>query len=280
MAHQKVTTMSHEDLSLYFAGEKLYGDDFAPSQVQAWFDDEKEGYADLGAKNAGRYRYVYHALNALHGFRHLPARSFAHALGLGSAYGDEFEPIAHRLDRITILEPSDTFARDTLFGMPVAYVKPRADGTLPFADDTFDLITCLGVLHHIPNVSFVVGELYRCLKPAGYLLVREPVISMGDWTRPRPGLTKRERGIPLPIFRHIFEDTGFTIRKETVCMFPLLPKLWQMFGKPAYNSAFATHTDRFFSRLLRWNLRYHATSPLQKFRPTSVYYVLTRQEVP
>jgi hypothetical protein len=135
------------------------------------------------------------------------------------------------------------------------------------------------VLHHIPNVSYVIRELYRCLQPGGYALLREPVVSMGDWTRPRPGLTRRERGIPLPIFRRIVEETGLTIKRETLCMFPLLPRLWHMLGRPAYNSTFATYVDNFFSRLLRWNLRYHATSVFTKLRPNSVYYVLTKHDV-
>ena len=266
-----------EDLSVYFAGEKLYGDDFTPAQIQAWYEDEKEGYANLGAKDENRYQYVYHALNALHGFRHLPHRPFDHALGFGSAYGHEFEPITNRLQQITILEPSEAFARDDVSGVPVAYVKPRADGVLPFDDDTFDLITCLGVLHHIPTVSHTLGEVYRCLKPGGYALIREPIISMGDWTKPRPGLTKRERGIPLPLFRDIIQRTGYTTVSETLCMFPLLPKLWAMLKRPAYNSTPATYLDWWSSQLLEWNVRYHATSMPQKFRPTNVYYVLTKR---
>ncbi len=265
-----------EDLTLYFSGEKLYGDDFTPDQIQAWHDDEKEAYADLGAKDESCYQYVYHALNTVHGFRHLPARPFAHALGCGSAYGDEFQPILDRLEQITILEPSDAFDRGHLGGVPVAYVKPRADGMLPFEDETFDLVTCLGVLHHIPNVSDIVREIHRCLKPGGYALIREPVISMGDWRKPRHGLTKHERGIPLPLFREIIEKAGFTTVRETLCMFPLMPKLWQIIDKPAYNSTLATYADWLSSRLLRWNLRYHATSMPQKFRPTNVYYVLTK----
>jgi ubiquinone/menaquinone biosynthesis C-methylase UbiE len=53
-------------------------------------------------------------------------------------------------------------------------VKPSTDGALPFPDASFDLVTCLGVLHHIPKVSFALCELYRCLTPGGFALVREP----------------------------------------------------------------------------------------------------------
>lgn len=266
----------HDDLSVYFAGEKLYGDDFSLPQIRAWYEDEEEGYANLGAKDADTYTYVYHALNALYGFQHLPQGSFAHALGFGSAYGDEFIPIADRIERVTILDPSEAFARDAVHGIPARYVKPAVDGTLPFPDQTFDLITCLGVLHHIPNVTHVAQELYRCLRPGGFALVREPVISMGDWRQPRPGLTRRERGIPLALFRALLDEAGFRVVKESLCLFPVLPKLWQTTGRAAYNSRLATRIDAVLSRVLAWNLQYHATSLLKKFRPTNVYYVLTR----
>jgi ubiquinone/menaquinone biosynthesis C-methylase UbiE len=81
-----------------------------------------------------------------------------------------------------------------LNGVPLTYVKPVASGTLPFPDGTFDLITFSGVLHHIPNVSYVVGELARVVTPDGYLLLREPIHSMGDWRGPRRGLTKKNAG--------------------------------------------------------------------------------------
>ena len=98
-----------------------------------------------------------------------------------------------RLRRSTssaISAPSDAFTRQRVFGVPCHYVKPVESGNLPFDDACFDLLTCFGVLHHIPNVSHVVGELARCLKPGGYALMREPVISMGDWRQPRAGLTR------------------------------------------------------------------------------------------
>jgi SAM-dependent methyltransferase len=39
--------------------------------------------------------------------------------------------------------------------------------SLPFDDDTFDLICSMGVLHHAPDTAKAVGEILRCLKPGG-----------------------------------------------------------------------------------------------------------------
>ena len=157
---------------------------------------------------------------------------------------------------------------------PPTTASPIHPACCPSKTATFDLITCLGVLHHIPNVSTVLTELRRSLKPGGYLLLREPVISMGDWRHPRPGLTQHERGIPLPLFRTLIAQRDFEVVSERLCMFPATAKLASAAGQAAYNSPFATRLDAVLSRILAWNLRYHATSLPAKFRPTSVYYVL------
>lgn len=271
-----VIDIEDRDLDRYLCGDALYGDDFGPLEIAAWYDDEKEGYAELGAEDAETYSYAYHALNIVHGFRYLPPGSFRHALGFGSAYAHEFAPVAERVERLTIVDPSDAFRREQVFGVPSTYVKPQVEGTLPFPAGSFDLITCLGVLHHIPNVTFVMSELHRCLRDGGALLLREPIISMGDWRRPRPGLTRRERGIPLPILRRIVQAAGFSTLRETLCMFPLLRRLGKALGFSPYSHVSATILDSWMSLLFSWNLRYHATSALHKLRPTCVYLVLSK----
>ncbi|GAB5519443.1 MAG: hypothetical protein RhofKO_16940 [Rhodothermales bacterium] len=269
--------MPTSPIDMYFSGQALYGDDFTADEIAEWYADEKEGYADLAATEQYDEVYPYHAFNQAHGFQHLPTGSFRHVLGFGSAVGNEFEPIIDRIDRLTILEPSDQFVQETVFGTPVTYVKPDVSGTLPFEAETFDLVTCFGVLHHIPNVSHVLGEMLRCLTPGGYALIREPIISMGDWRHPRPGLTKRERGIPQDLFRMKIAAAGFNIIREHYCMFPGLPRVWERLGGHiAYNSSAATRLDTLLSSLMRWNVSYHARSKLGKLRPRCLYFVLQR----
>jgi len=265
------------DLSEYFAGTKLYGDDFSLAEIEAWFKDEAEGYADLGAKDRSTYRYAYTELNNRHGYRYLAGRTIDHALGLGSAWGDEFLPMIGQLRRITVVDPSDAFSlTKDIAGVPCQYVKPRTTGDLPFADGTFDLITSLGVLHHIPNISRVMAECQRCLRTGGVMLVREPITTMGDWRRPRRGLTKRERGIPLEIFHEIIAKTGFRIRHRAFCVFPVVTKLAGKAGVAAFNSRRLTALDAVLSAAFGWNTRYHRTRWFQKFGPQSVYFVLEK----
>lgn len=264
------------EMEVYFSGKKLYGNDFSERQIEEWFADEAEGYFNLTESTGVDYAYGYHALNRRHGFSFLPKRRYNHVLGVGSAYGDELKPILKYSDRISILEPSDGFKSTNLQGVPVNYAKPIASGSLPFDSNSFDLITCLGVLHHIPNVSKVVEEFYRVLNTGGHALIREPIISMGDWRRPRSGLTKRERGIPLAALREFVTKAGFKIVRERKCMFSLSSRLRHIVGGSVFNNAAVVALDELFCTLPLWTKAYHACNAAQKLRPTAVYYVLQK----
>lgn len=260
----------------YLSGEALYGDDMTEEEILAWYDDEKEGYADLGAKDWEKYVYSYHALNELHGFRRLPDREFDNVLGIGSAYGIEFRPIANRVRKITIVDSSSAFSCDRIENVPVERIDANASGDIALEDGSVDLSLCFGVLHPIPNVSHVLKELFRCLSPGGIALIREPIISMGDWRNARAGLTKRERGIPFGVFQTIISSCGFVVISRKFCMFPATPRLWGVVGVRPYNNQWATKLDGFMSSLFSWNRVYHRTAPIQKIGPTCVFWVLKK----
>ena len=265
------------EANFQLSGEQLYGDDFTPEEIAVWYRDEQEGYASLTHDDAQAPVYLYHSLNSLHGFRNLPDHLFAEVLGVGSAFGEEFTPLRDRIGSLTILDPSDKFVRDTVHGVPVRYVKPSPSGIMPFQDNAFDLITCFGALHHIPNVTLVMAEMFRCLKPGGYALVREPIISLGDWNHPRAGLTSRERGIPKQYFLQMIIRSGFRIRKQSYCVFPPLTRVADLFGISPFSNPFITRIDQLFSLLAQWNYRYHRTTLFQKTAPMSLYFVLIKE---
>ncbi len=267
---------THDPSCEYFLGRKLYGDDFTPDEIAKWFREEEEGHATLGRSKREREGYEYNALNAIHSFRYLGKWKYPDVLSVGGATGDELQPILRQVDRITILEPSSTYRNRILEGVPLRYVKPQPSGIMPFHDSAFDLITSFGCLHHVPNVSTVVREMVRVLRPGGKMLIREPIISMGDWRKPRVGLTKFERGIPLDIFRSTMSDTGVRILQETLGGFPLTPRLQFLLKGHHYNSYAAVMFDKFASRCFAWNYRYHPTTIFHKFTPTLVSYVLEK----
>jgi SAM-dependent methyltransferase len=259
----------------YLSGNRLYGDDFTPAQIAEWFEDEREAYFDLEQSGvfAEKYAYGYHARNRKHGFRHLPERMFPDVLGVGSAYGDEFLPILGRCGNVTILEPADGFQNEHF-----TYVKPSAGGRFPFSDESFDLITCLSVLHHIPNVSFIISEIARVLRGGGYALLTEPTHSMGDWTYPRRGLTKRERGIPVPLLRRMVSESGLSIVRETKCHFSLTSRLIYITRDCPFNHGWAVNLDDWLCRLPIWPTSYHPPTWLHKIKPCALFFVLTKNQ--
>lgn len=270
------TLKRHDDMSPYFSGEKLYGDAFSPEEITDWFNSEKEAYADLGSSDLKKYNYEYHEMNQMLGFSCIAATDLhSNALGLGSAYGDEFVPIAFRLESITIVEPSTKLIGRQIASIVPNYVFPNPDGSLPFQSNYFQLVTCFGVLHHIPNVSKVLGELVRVMNPGGYLLLREPIRTMGDWRQPRVGLTKNERGIPDGYFQTFFRNNELTVVKRTLCDSLFLYKLLCKFGVKKSSKWFLL-LDIFVSKILERNIHYHPRSLIDKLSPGSVFYVIRK----
>lgn len=268
--------MNDSNIDAYLSGERLYGDDLTGDDLFQWFKDEENSYFEMSQSGSAAREYGYHALNYIHGYRWLPRVTFKHLLGIGGAAGDEFMPILDRVGEITVLEPAEGFVRDSIGGIPARYVKPDISGDMPFQDNSFDLITCFGALHHIPNVSKVVSELARITEPTGYVLVREPIISMGDWRNTRAGLTRHERGIPIKLFRDIVRKAGFRIVRETKCMFPVMLKMGRIMKSPIYSSRVLTRIDQALSFMTQRNEIYHRQRLWQKFAPASVFLVLQR----
>lgn len=199
------------------------------------------------------------------------------ALGIGSAYGDEFIPISNNIDHITILDPSDSFMGiENIAGTPCQYTKLERTGALQFENNSFELITSFGALHHIPNVSYVLSECCRCLKPEGIMLIREPISSMGDWRVARDGLTKRERGIPAEIFEEIIIKARFKIIHRALCQFSPLSKILNRFGINVFNSATLTIFDSILSKIFSSNLKYHRSDIFSGVAPSSIFYILSK----
>lgn len=266
-----------ESIEKYLSGNALIGDDYGIEEIQKWFEDEREAYAELGSGELRTYQYDYHALNTYHGYRHLPTgRQFSHVCGFGSAYGDELLPIREKIEEVTIIDSSKKFGDNILQGLSASFIPASPDGSINVADNNFDLITCFGVLHHIPNVSFVLGELARCLKTDGVLLLREPITSMGDWRFPRRGLTSRERGVPSKILRQIIESSGLKVLNCSSCLFSPLAAATARVGVSVGANQWLVNIDSILCQLSKWNSRYHRKNLIEKFAPASDFYVLSK----
>jgi len=267
----------------YFDGEKLYGDGFNLEQISKWHQEEAEGYANLESRELKLLHegiYSYKNINKIHGFKYLEkGRTYKNVLGIGSATGHEFLPILDQIENIYILEPSDKLEVYKVADKKITYIKPETNGDIMFADNYFDMVTCFGVMHHIPNASHVLKEIYRILKDQAIFLFREPIISMGDWRTPRKGLTKNERGLPKEFLRQNIRTLGFKVISENYCFtlssfFSKLTK--NILSRPIYAYKMYVYFDKFISSVLIWNVKYHTTNRYRRVFPQSVYYVLKK----
>ncbi len=270
------TTANDQFERRYFLGERVYGDDFSLAQIKEWYAQEETGYYDL-TKARGVYSYGYHALNRLHGLTYLRGRVFDCCLAIGCARGDDVTPLARQVRKFIAIEPAEQWWSDRIGGAPASFMKPAISGDISLPDNAADLATCLGVLHHIPNAGHVLREIARVLKPGGIFLLREPILTMGDWRKPRRGLTRNERGFPLAWLDEKLAAAGFRVVRRRLCMFPGTKRLGKVLRLgPVYNNRLLTALDWLASSMLAWNLHYHRDTIVKKVAPGSVFYVLER----
>ena len=55
------------------------------------------------------------------------------------------------------------------------FLVVNATEKLPFPDATFDAITCIDAINHLPDRPRVIAEWARLLKPGGHLLFTDPI---------------------------------------------------------------------------------------------------------
>ena len=256
-------------------GLELHGDNFDAERINRWYEEESSyGYVDLVRQTNKDYSYGYHALNDYHAWKGLRSRQYGTCLALGCATGADVSPLAHLVDRYVAIEPAEKWWSAEIGGRPAEYIAPSPLGTIPLEDGSTDLAVALGVLHHVPNVSYVLREISRVLSPDGLIVIREPIHSMGDWSRERRGLTKNERGLPLPWLRETLKSVGLSIVQERLCLFPAIPRIARTFGlRHAYNSHVLTRLDALCSMITGWNLHYHRDSLWKKIAPRDVFLI-------
>jgi SAM-dependent methyltransferase len=259
------------------AGRKLYGNDFDAARLAAWFAAEEYGFYELyGHDNAyidGEFPFQAWARSDA---ARLGQRRFDSVLAIGCADGRELAALGLEIGKVIAVEPAERFWSDSLAGVPAEFRKPAIDGSLALADGSVDLALALHVLHHVANVGHVVAEMSRVLKPGGTLLLREPNASMGDFTRPRPGLTQCERGIPVGLMKGFIAEAGLELRQVTYRSTPGLPELAGKLGIEAFNSDALVWLDEQLCKLTRFNDRYWRPRLWHKLAPRSVAYVAVK----
>jgi SAM-dependent methyltransferase len=68
---------------------------------------------------------------------------------------------------------------------------------MPFAENSFDNVWCIGVLHHLPDALArqAISEMIQVCKSGGYVIIFDAVLPEPAWSRPLPLLIRKiDRG--------------------------------------------------------------------------------------
>jgi SAM-dependent methyltransferase len=84
-------------------------------------------------------------------------------------------------------------------GLTVKTARAEAE-SLPFANESFDLVLGHAVLHHLPNLRRAFAEFHRVLRPGGRIVFAGEPSQLGDRIASVP---KRGAGALAPAWRHL-----------------------------------------------------------------------------
>jgi len=105
---------------------------------------------------------------------------------------------------------------------------------LPFADASFDVITCSNSFHHYPHQQTVVREMRRVLRPGGLLMVldgfRDNVVGWFVFDVVIAGIEKDVHHAPWPVMHRYFVEAGLTQirRRKFNFWFPVLATIGEV----------------------------------------------------
>lgn len=119
-------------------------------------------------------REYEHAAEEIAIARMLKDKKFNRAVDVGGGYGRLSVFLRNFADHVTLAEPSQQqldIAKDFLKDKPAVDMKLAQAESLPFKDESVDLVLVVRVLHHLPDPMQAFEEIHRILKKDGYFLL-------------------------------------------------------------------------------------------------------------
>ncbi len=135
----------------------------------AFYDDNELNYQEYWANRDYEHRAEIMAIRRL-----LQGMTFQNALDIGGGYGRLSVVLAEYASKVKLIDSSKQqieLARTFVAGHPEIEYEVMDAADLKFADATFDLVTLVRVLHHLPDPAAELSELHRVLRPGGHALV-------------------------------------------------------------------------------------------------------------
>jgi ubiquinone/menaquinone biosynthesis C-methylase UbiE len=105
----------------------------------------------------------------------LEGESLGRVLDVGCGDGTFAARVAEHGAQVTGLDFAPTALKRARAAHPeLEFVAPADGGGLPFADASFDTVTCVNVLQHVADTQTMLSEIRRVLVPGGLLAVAVP----------------------------------------------------------------------------------------------------------
>lgn len=100
-------------------------------------------------------------------------KSVGHALDVGCGSGRWSRYLSRRVGFVESVDPSEAVlsAAELNRDRPNVRVTRASIDGIPFADGSFDLAICLGVIHHLPDPALALQRVVQKVRPGGDVLV-------------------------------------------------------------------------------------------------------------
>ncbi|KKU03206.1 MAG: Phosphatidylethanolamine N-methyltransferase [Candidatus Amesbacteria bacterium GW2011_GWB1_47_26] len=128
-----------------------------------YYNDPEFSYPKYWQGRAYEHAAEVMAIRRLLGKRHFPS-----GVDIGGGYGRLASTLLQFCDQLTLVEPSSKQRRFVLADVKIVVGTSDSTG-LPAS--SFDFVSIIRVLHHLPNPQSALQEAHRLLKPDGLLLL-------------------------------------------------------------------------------------------------------------
>jgi SAM-dependent methyltransferase len=148
----------------------------------------------------------------------VPGETFERLLDVGCGTGQSRQVYAERTRRYVGIDLSFEALSLARRKAPTAGWSQADASRLPFADGSLDAVAFSSVLHHVPDLSPVLGEARRVLKPGGRAFAFDPnllhpAMALFRWPKSpfyiAEGVSPNEAPLLPSTLRRAFEAAGF-----------------------------------------------------------------------
>ena len=194
------------------------------AQVQAYFSRNAESYVESFSHRAGKDMTRLIEVGEW--------QLSQHALDVATGGGHTALAVAPHVARITVSDLTPRMLEQaraylTSQGVSNADYEVADAEQLPFADNSFDRVTCRIAPHHFPNVAQAVREIARVLKPQGVFLLIDSIAPddpkldtfLNTVEKRRDG--SHGRSWTLKEWHHFFTEAGLHVEHEEIFRRPL-----------------------------------------------------------